>query len=140
MCNEKVQGLAYVSPIELDITLKEDELAQKEYEYSEYRARYTSLEEAFGLHVIIDKSMPFCGRCHLRISKGHNKRNCQNRACDDVRQCGKLDFHVDKKAELKEYEKLRDQAGVSVQKLTEELAAKWRVRESMNSTQTRKST
>ena len=55
---------AYVSPIEIDITLKEDELAQKEYEYSEYRARYTSLKESFGLHVTVDKSVPVCGRCH----------------------------------------------------------------------------
>ena len=58
------------------------------------------------------------------MSKGHNKRNCENRECDDIRQCGNLDFHVDKKAELKEYEKLRDQAGASVKELTEELAAK----------------
>ena len=130
----KKKNKAYVSPIEMDINLKEDELAQKEYEYNEYSARYSSLEESFGLNIVVDKSIPVCGRCHLRVSKGHNKRNCQNRACDDIRQCGNLDFHADKKAELKEYEKLRDQAGACVKKINEELTAKRRVRESMTNT------
>lgn len=133
-CAKKGKVKAYTSPIELDIAQKEEELDQKQYEHTEYSARYSSLEESFGLNVFVDKSMPVCGRCHLRISKGHNKRNCQNRACDDIRQCGNLDFHADKKAELKEYEKLRDQAGAAVKRINEELTAKRRVRDSLNST------
>ena len=128
------QSSKYQSPIELDISLKEQELSQKEYEYNDYNARYLSLEEAYGLNVVQNKSLPVCGRCHLRISKGHNKRTCQNRPCDDIRQCGNLDYHGEKKAELKEFEKLREQAATHVKRLKEELAAKRRVQESLNST------
>ena len=109
--------------MEIEISVKEDMLKQKQCEHAQLCERYTTLEERYAPRTYEDKSIPVCGSCHLRISKGHNKKNCRT-TCTDIKQCGNLDFHKADKNELKDLASMRDATLAEIKKLKHEIATK----------------
>ncbi|KAK3104441.1 hypothetical protein FSP39_002111 [Pinctada imbricata] len=123
---------AYLSPIQLDIKIKDDEYKNQKFEYEELCAKVQSLQDQYSVRVAEDKTIPLCGNCHLRISKSHNKRNCKATQCDDVRICGNLASHENAKLKLKELTSARDKAEGLMKKLKAELDAKIKMEEIVN--------
>ena len=124
----------YLSPIQLDIRAKEEEYIQQKYEYDELCAKVQSLQDTFCVNVTENKTIPVCGNCHLRVSRGHNKRNCKSNTCEDIRTCGNIAAHESAKTELKELVSARDKAEGLMKKIKSELDAKIKMEQNVNQT------
>ncbi|XP_053388889.1 uncharacterized protein LOC128551949 [Mercenaria mercenaria] len=85
----------YKSPVAIDIALKEEELELKRCELRSLETAYDEKCEMYNLNIIKDKSKKRCTKCHLRTN--HTQRSCDLGQCEDVRQCGELDFHHEEK-------------------------------------------
>lgn len=112
----------YKSPVLIDIELKEEELDLKRAELRSLEAAYQDKASTFNFNVIKDKSKKRCAKCYLRVN--HTQRNCDIGLCDDIRQCGELDYHPEQKSEINELVKRQNSVERDIKSLEIELKVK----------------
>ena len=97
-------AFVYKFPVAIDIALNEKEVELKRAELQSLEEAYNSKAVAFNINVSKDKTKKRRAKCHLRVN--HTQRNCDIGICEDIRQCGELDYHPEqKKNEINEYKK-----------------------------------
>lgn len=112
----------YKSPVQIDIELKEEELDLKRAELRSLETAYQDKASTFNLNVVKDKSKKRCAKCHLRVN--HTQRNCDIGLCEDIRQCGELDYHPEQKAEINDLVKKQNIVERDIKSLEVELKVK----------------
>ena len=104
----------------------------KRAELQSLQDAYNTKASAFNINVSKDKTRKRCAKCHLRVN--HTQRNCDIGTCEDIRQCGELDYHPEQKTEINELIKKQQNAERDLKALEIELKVKQEALSSTNKT------
>ena len=123
--------LTYRSPMEIELSLKEDELNQKKSEIEEYKIRFENLDSMYNPK-IPKGTKKLCHNCHSR--DGHSKARCPHPKCDSAAECGEIDVHPSQKRELSELASLKNKSDGDYLKLKHEFETKKKIYTDMTQT------
>ena len=123
----------YVTPLELDIKAKKEELREMEAEMKIIELDIARENEKYVSNVVEDSTKKRCSKCHLR--EGHSRKNCPYTECKSASVCGDISHpaHIDEKKELNILGKQRDDLNRDIKKKQIELKQKTELCETLMS-------